>query len=50
MSNPLLIVGSALVFVLSYAGLPVWLFWLGRTFAADQRESARPRRRRPSPN
>jgi hypothetical protein len=31
MSNPLLLVGSALIFVMSYAGLPSWLFWLGRT-------------------
>ena len=41
LSNPLLIVGSALVFVLSYVGFPIWLFWLGRTFMADQRESSR---------
>jgi hypothetical protein len=41
MSNPLLLVGSALVFIMSYAGLPVWLFWLGRIFAAGPRESAR---------
>ena len=38
MSNPLLIVGSALVLVLSYVGFPIWLFWLGRTFTATQRE------------
>lgn len=38
MSNLLLLVGSALVFVLSYAGLPVWLFWLGRTFTGRTHE------------
>lgn len=38
MSNPLLIVGSTLVLVLSYVGFPIWLFWLGRTFTTDQRE------------
>ena len=38
MSNPLLIAGSALVLVLSYVGFPIWLFWLGRTFTATQRE------------
>jgi hypothetical protein len=41
MSNPLLIVGSVLVFVLAYVGFPIWAFWLGRTFAADQRAPAR---------
>jgi hypothetical protein len=40
-SNPLLIVGSVLVFVLAYVGFPIWAFWLGRTFAADQRAPAR---------
>lgn len=37
-ANLVLIIGSALVFVLSYVGFPIWLFWLGRTFMADQRE------------
>ncbi len=41
LSNPLLMVGAALVFVMSYVGFPIWAFWLGRTFAADQRESTR---------
>jgi hypothetical protein len=41
MSNPLLIVGSVLVLVLAYVGFPVWAFWVGRTFAADQRGPAR---------
>jgi hypothetical protein len=41
MSNPLLIIGSALVFVLTYVGFPIWAFWSGHTFAAGQRESAR---------
>ena len=38
LSNPLLIIGSALVLVLSYVGLPIWLFWLGHTSMADQLE------------
>ncbi len=41
LSSPLLMVGAALVFVMSYVGFPIWAFWLGRTFAADQRESTR---------
>ena len=39
MSSPLLLIGSALVFVLGFAGFPVWLFWLGRRFASNRRES-----------
>ena len=39
MSSPLLLIGGTVVFVLSYAGLPAWLFWLGRTLAATRRES-----------
>ncbi len=42
LSNPLLIVRSTLVLVLSYVGLPIWLFRLGRTFMADQREFNQP--------
>lgn len=38
LSNPLLMVGAVLVFGLSYAGFPLWLFRLGRTFTANQRE------------
>lgn len=41
LSNPLLMVGAALVFVMSYVGFLIWLFRLGRTFAADQREIKR---------
>jgi hypothetical protein len=32
MSNYLLLVGSAVVFLVSYVGFPVWAFWLGRVF------------------
>jgi hypothetical protein len=38
MSNPLLLVGSALIFVLSYGGTPTWLFWLGRTLTGRSPE------------
>ena len=41
LSNPLLLVGGTLVVVLSYVGFPIWAFWLGRTFTAEQREPAR---------
>jgi hypothetical protein len=32
MSNYLLMAGSAVVFLISYVGFPVWAFWLGREF------------------
>jgi hypothetical protein len=32
MSNYLLLAGSAIVFLVSYIGFPVWAFWLGRIF------------------
>jgi hypothetical protein len=32
MSNYLLLAGSAVVFLVSYVGFPVWAFWLGRVF------------------
>ncbi len=32
MSNYLLLAGSAVVFLISYVGFPVWAFWLGRVF------------------
>jgi hypothetical protein len=32
MSNYLLMTGSAVVFLISYVGFPVWAFWLGRVF------------------
>jgi hypothetical protein len=32
MSNYLLLTGSAIVFLVSYVGFPVWAFWLGRVF------------------
>lgn len=32
MSNYVLLVGSAIVFLISYVGFPVWAFWLGRVF------------------
>lgn len=32
MSNYLLLAGSAVVFLVSYLGFPVWAFWLGRVF------------------
>jgi hypothetical protein len=32
MSNYLLLVGSAVVFLVSYVGFPVWAFWLGSVF------------------
>jgi hypothetical protein len=38
MSNPLLMVGAALVFVMSYVGFPIWAFWLGHTLVNHQPE------------
>lgn len=38
-SNYLLLAGSALVFLISYIGFPVWAIWLGRVFTANRRES-----------
>jgi len=32
MSNYLLLTGSAIVFLVSYVGFPIWAFWLGRVF------------------
>ena len=32
MSNYLLLTGSAVVFLVSYVGFPVWALWLGRVF------------------
>ncbi len=32
MSNYMLLAGSAIVFLVSYIGFPVWAFWLGRVF------------------
>lgn len=32
MSNYLLMAGSAVVFLISYMGFPVWAYWLGRVF------------------
>lgn len=32
MSNYLLLVGSAVIFLVSYVGFPIWAMWLGRTF------------------
>lgn len=39
MSNYLLLIGSALVFLVSYVGFPVWAIWLGRVIASANRES-----------
>lgn len=33
-SNPLLVVASAIVFVVGYFGFPVWAIWLGRVLLA----------------
>lgn len=38
MSNYLLLAGSALVFLVSYVGFPVWAIWLGRVLASANRE------------
>ena len=40
-SNPLSMVGAALVFVMSYVGFPIWAFWQGRTLIAHQPELSR---------
>jgi hypothetical protein len=32
MSNYLLLAASAVVFIVSYVGFPIWAFWLGRMF------------------
>ncbi len=32
MSNYLLLAGSAIIFLVSYIGFPIWAFWLGRVF------------------
>lgn len=41
MSNPLLVVVSAVVFLLVYVGFPVWAIWLGRVLLKAERSEAR---------
>lgn len=40
-SNYFFATWSALVFLVAYLGFPIWALWLGRTFMASERESAR---------
>jgi hypothetical protein len=42
MSNPLLVVVSAVIFLLAYVGFPIWAIWLGRVLlATNATEEAR---------
>lgn len=40
MSNPLLVVVSAVVFLLVYVGFPIWAIWLGRVLLKAERSEA----------
>ncbi len=40
MSNYILLIGSALIFLVAYVGFPVWAIWLGRALTAAGHEAA----------